>query len=190
MPAADAIIVVSGLPRSGTSMMMSMLEAGGIPLVTDGERSADEDNPRGYFELEQVKRLEHDQSWLAGCEGKAVKIISRLLLHLPADRRYQVLFMRRSIDEILASQRKMLERRGEYDTTSDAEMKAMFFAHLEEVMEGLDCRSELSVRYVNYGRVLADPAAELEKIAALLGPGFHPERAKDRIDARLYRNRA
>src|SRR5690242_7444054 len=102
------LIIVSGLPRSGTSMMMRMLEHGGIPVLTDRVRTADDDNPNGYYEFEAVKQTRKDPSWLAGREGKAVKMVYRLLYDLPADRNYRVLFMRRKLEEVLASQRTML----------------------------------------------------------------------------------
>ena len=118
-----SIIVVSGLPRSGTSMMMRMLEAGGIEIMTDDQRAADVDHPRGYFELERVKELDKggDKSWLDGARGKAIKIISFLLRELPPDYHCKVIFMRRGIDEIIASQNKMLERRNERNETNDEE---------------------------------------------------------------------
>ena len=108
------VIVISGLPRSGTSMMMQMLYAAGLPVITDQLRTADEDNPKGYFEIERIKGLyqENDKSWLVDYKGKAVKIISFLLLHLPAKINYKVIFMERDLDEILASQKKMLQNRG------------------------------------------------------------------------------
>ena len=110
----EAIIVVSGLPRSGTSMLMKMLDAGGVPPLTDNIRTADEDNPKGYYEFERVKALDKgDTAWVADAHGKSVKVISALLKHLPADQSYRVVYVRRNMDEILASQRKMLVRRGE-----------------------------------------------------------------------------
>ena len=110
----EFITVVSGLPRSGTSMMMKMLEAGGIPPVTDELRTADEDNPKGYYEFERVKAMDQgDTSWVVGARGKVVKVISALLKHLPPGEQYRVVFVRRNMPEILASQRKMLIHRGE-----------------------------------------------------------------------------
>ena len=110
----EPIVVVSGLPRSGTSMMMKMLEAGGIPPVTDELRTADDDNPKGYYEFERVKQMDKgDTAWVADAQGKVVKVISALLKHLPSSHNYQVIFLRRHMSEILASQRKMLIRRGE-----------------------------------------------------------------------------
>ena len=91
----DVVTIVSGLPRSGTSMMMKMLEAGGIELLIDRVRVADADNPKGYYEFERVKQIETDQAWLPEAQGKAVKMISALLRHLPADCRYRIIFMER-----------------------------------------------------------------------------------------------
>ena len=109
----EPITIVSGLPRSGTSMMMKMLEAGGMPVLTDSWRSADEDNPKGYYEFERVKQIKTDQAWLPQAQGKVVKMISELLQYLPPIYCYRVIFMRRKLEETLASQRQMLQRRGE-----------------------------------------------------------------------------
>ena len=119
----DVITIVSGLPRSGTSMMMKMLEAGGMELLTDEIRTADADNPKGYYEFERVKQIELDAEWLEDSRGKAVKMIAALLKHLPPDYDYEIIFMRRDIREVLASQRRMLVHRGEApDTVSNARM--------------------------------------------------------------------
>jgi hypothetical protein len=106
------IIVVSGLPRSGTSVMMQMLDNGGIPVVTDNIRTADTDNPRGYYEYEQVKKIREDAAWVPATRGKAFKMVSQLLYDLPAQEQYHVIFMERDLDEMLASQEKMLQRLG------------------------------------------------------------------------------
>ena len=127
MTATEPITIVSGLPRSGTSMMMSMLQAGGRDLLVDGVRTADEDNPKGYFEFERVKQVATDRAWLPEAEGKVVKIITRLLFDLPTDRPYKVVFMRRRLEEVLASQAKMLDRRGEdADAVAAEEMRRMY----------------------------------------------------------------
>src|SRR5262245_21300644 len=128
---AGFVTVVSGLPRSGTSMLMRMLDCGGIPALSDGERVADEDNPRGYYELEQVKPLPDGAEWLERAPGRAVKVVSALLDKLPPGYQYRVLFLEREIEEVLASQRRMLERRGQpTDRVGDAEMARMFRRHL------------------------------------------------------------
>jgi hypothetical protein len=122
------IVVVSGLPRSGTSMMMKMLQAGGIGIMTDNLRVADENNPKGYYEFERVKQLDKgDNAWVAEAQGKVIKVISYLLEFLPADFHYKVIFMRREMAEILASQRHMLERDGKPGSSAnDAQMATLF----------------------------------------------------------------
>ena len=131
----EPIVIVSGLPRSGTSMMMKMLDAAGIPIMTDAIRAADIDNPKGYFEYERVKDLEKDpdRSWVRDARGKALKVISWLLKDLPDENAYRIVFMRRDIDEVLASQNKMLEHRGEDDATDDAIMAEAYRNHLASV---------------------------------------------------------
>ena len=138
------IVVVSGLPRSGTSMMMNMLKAGGISLLTDDFRKPDEENPKGYYEFKRVKQLKEDASWLEKAEGKAVKVISYLLEHLPEEYDYGIIFMERKIEEVLASQRKMIEQRGETDNkVSDETMAKLFEKHLKEVGEMLKSRTNM-----------------------------------------------
>ncbi len=127
------ITIVTGLPRSGTSLMMKMLEVGGIPPLTDRARVADEDNPKGYYEFERVKKLPQDTSWLPEAEGKAVKMVSMLLYDLPKDRAYKIIFMRRQMEEILASQKKMLLRRNKDMIVNDAEMRELFTGHLKNI---------------------------------------------------------
>ncbi len=154
------VIIVSGLPRSGTSMMMRMLEKGGLSLLVDGIRSPNEDNPQGYYEFERVKKLpEGDIAWLSDAQGKGVKIIAALLAHLPNMHTYRVLFMRRRMDEILASQRRMLDRRGgDPDTIDDADMARLFEAHVGQVRGWMDQQPHLTYLDVDYNEVLADPA--------------------------------
>src|SRR5947208_15012411 len=109
-----SITIVTGLPRSGTSVMMQMLSAGGLPPLTDGLRQPDEDNPRGYFEFEPVKQIRRDTAWLQLAVGKAVKMVHLLLPELPLDQnhRYRVIMMRRDLSDVLASQNKMLMIKG------------------------------------------------------------------------------
>ena len=159
----DPIIVVSGLPRSGTSMMMGMLEAGGLELLTDGIRTADEDNPTGYYELERVKDLDkvEDASWLGAAKGKGVKVISFLLQHLPDTFDYKIIFMRRSIDEVLASQSMMLKRRAQSKGgTSDADMTGVFAQHLKKVEALIDRRPNCDVLYIDYREALDSPGQD------------------------------
>ena len=186
------VIVVSGLPRSGTSMTMKMLEAGGLQPVTDQVRSADEDNPRGYFEDERVKDLAQmeDRSWLRAARGKVIKVISSLLQHLPDDNSYKVIFMRRNLHEVLASQAKMLDRRGEAPQATDEELIKLFESHLERVEFQLRFRPWFDVLFVDHRSVLQDPAGAARRINEFLGGRLDERRMAEAVDPNLYRNRA
>ncbi|KAA3661488.1 MAG: sulfotransferase family protein [Chloroflexi bacterium] len=184
------VTVVSGLPRSGTSMMMKMLETGGIPPLTDKERKADTDNPKGYYEFERVKKLPDDIAWLPDADGKAVKVISQLLKHLPPNYEYRVIFMRRNLDEILASQKKMLLRRGENpNEVSDEELAGLFEKHLKQVFGWLHAQTNVSTLFVNYSEMLADPLVNAEKVTQFLGGNLDSRVMAEVVDPNLYRNR-
>ncbi len=187
----DPIVVVSGLPRSGTSMTMKMLEAGGLSLVIDGIRTADEDNPKGYYEDERVKDLGamDDKTWLASSRGKAIKVISYLLKDLPRSHNYKVLFMRRDVHEVLASQTKMLARRGETSDTSDARMIELYGDHLWKVNRLLQRESHLDTLDVHYKAVLENPRVQAEHIRDFLGLPVDAAKMASVVDERLYRNR-
>lgn len=186
----NPVIIVSGLPRSGTSMMMKMVEAGGLAVLTDNIRTADNDNPKGYYEYERVKQLPDDTDWLPEAQGRVVKIISMLLQHLPDTYHYKVLFMRRDVKEILASQRQMLIRRGEAtDKITDEEMGTMYRSHLEKIERWLAEQKNIDVLYVDYNEVLRNGADWIEKITAFLGGGLAVDRMKEVIDLSLYRQR-
>ncbi len=187
------VYVVSGLPRSGTSMMMKMLEAGGLDVVTDGIREANADNPKGYYEFERVKQLpKGDTAWLNDARGKVVKVISALLVHLPEDHTYKVLFMRREMDEILASQRKMLVRRGEStDRVDDGEMGAMFEKHMRKVYAWLDEHPNADYLDVSYNRLLQGEIQPIvRQVNDFLGADLDEEAMAAVIDPSLYRQRA
>jgi hypothetical protein len=186
-----AIIVVSGLPRSGTSMMMKMLEAGGIPPLTDQIRAADGDNPKGYYEFERVKKLDKgDTAWLPDAQDKTVKVISALLKHLPGDYNYRVIFMRRNIEEILASQKKMLINRGEpTDKVSDEELTQMFDKHLKTVMDWMAAQPNVDVIYVSYNEILQDPTEPAQKINQFLGNTLNVEKMVSIVDPKLHRQK-
>jgi hypothetical protein len=187
----DDITVVSGLPRSGTSMMMRMLEAGGMEVVTDGIRGADSDNPEGYYEYERVKKIQADASWLPATRGKAFKMVSLLLLHLPSGHEYRIVFMRRNMSEILASQTRMLARLGKGDSkTDDQKMRAMFEKHLAQVEQWLASRPNVRVLFVDYNETVADPAAAAVRVAGFLSHPLDTQRMAAAVDPRLYRNRA
>lgn len=184
----EVITIVSGLPRSGTSMMMRMLQAGGIPLLTDNVRMADDDNPKGYYELERVKQIGHDRCWLQDAEGKAVKIISALLKDLPQGHTYRVIFMRRKMEEILASQRQMLVRRGESsDAIGDERMALLFRKHLRQVEVWLDNQSNVEVLYVSYNEVLENPVEHAQRIGRFLGNVLDVGQMVGVVDQALYR---
>ena len=184
------VIVVSGLPRSGTSMMMKMLEAGGIEPMTDHQRQPDEDNPGGYYELEQVKKVEEDPAWLAQADGKAVKVISRLLRDLPAGYRYKVVFMQRNLDEVLVSQRQMLLRRGRgEDRVRDEDMRRIFLDHLGEVGTWLARQDHFHVLHVKYDEVLADPRGQSQRVNEFLGGVLDAGSMAQVVDQQLYRQR-
>ena len=188
----EPIILVSGLPRSGTSMMMKMLTAGGLEIMTDEIRSADEDNPKGYFELERVKDLDktEDKSWLGDCRGKVVKIISFLLKDLPGDYQYKVLFMRRNLEEVMASQNKMLVRRGEAtDEANDDKMIAAYKTHLRKVELMLQERPNFDAIHIDYRDVLEKPAEQAARIRKFLGGDMDVEQMAIAVDKNLYRNR-
>lgn len=186
------VIVVSGLPRSGTSLMMNMLQAGGVPIVTDALRTADDDNPKGYFELERVKQLaKGDVGWVDEAHGKAVKVISALLEHLPRTASYKILFMQRRLPEVLASQRKMLERRGEpTDTIPDATMATLFEKHLEKIGAWLAEQPNMAVLYVPYHELAERPGSQLDRIMEFLGMPLDRAAMLAAVDPSLYRNRA
>ncbi len=187
----DTIVVVSGLPRSGTSMMMKMLEAGGLPLLTDHQRAPDEDNPKGYYEFERVKRLPHgDTEWLSQAKGKAVKVISALLEYLPSNYRYKIIFMNRDLQEVLASQRKMLVRRGEDpDKVSDEELARLFTRHLHKVKAWLRSQPHMEVLEVNYNALIADPIPHVQRVNRFLGGWLDEDAMLQVVDPNLYRNR-
>jgi hypothetical protein len=172
--------------------MMNMLRAGGVPIVTDEQRTADDDNPRGYFELERVKQLaKGDVAWVGEANGRAVKVISALLEHLPPSATYRVLFMQRRLPEVLASQRKMLERRGEpTDTVPDDKMAELFARHLEKVQGWLVQQPNFSVLYVPYHDLAERPASQLDRIVEFLGLALDREAMLAAVDPALYRNRA
>lgn len=186
----DTIAIVSGLPRSGTSMMMRMLEAGGVPVLTDRIRTADEDNPEGYYEFERVKQIEEDKAWLPDAKGKVVKMIAALLKHLPPEYRYHVIFMRRDIEEVLASQREMLMRRGEpTDAVPDERMAELFGKHVAQVEAWLAEQPNFEILYVEYGEVLAEPLAQAKRVSQFLDCALDTEKMAEVVDLALYRQR-
>lgn len=172
-------------------MMMKMLEAGGLPVLTDGQRTADNDNPEGYYEFERVKQMPNgDFGWLPDAEGKVVKVISALLQHLPQGREYRVVFMRRSYPEILASQKKMLQARGRpTDAVSDEEMTRLYQKHLQDVDAWLDRQPNIRVLRVNYNEMVSNPEPLVEQVCTFLGVPLNRQEMLESVIPSLYRNR-
>jgi len=187
-----ALILVSGLPRSGTSMAMKMLEAGGLDVIQDGIRTADIDNPKGYYEDERIKNLGEmqDKSWLRDIRGRVIKVVSSLLQNLPPENRYKVIFMKRNLTEVLASQAKMLERRGETHDAADDDMQKMYGQHLEKVAFQLRFRKNFEVIYLDYKQALENPRQAAEQIATFLGQELDIDAMAAVVDPNLYRNRS
>lgn len=187
----ETIVVVSGLPRSGTSMMMGMLEAGGLTLLKDDIREADDDNPEGYFEFERVKKLrEGDFDWLPDAQGKVVKIISYLLLSLPETHNYRVIFMQRKLAEIMASQRKMLVRRGEDpDKVREEELGSILENHLRQVDAWIEGQANVERIKVDYNHMITDPEADILRVNQFLGGKLNVDKMAQIIDPSLYRQR-
>jgi sulfotransferase family protein len=187
----DFVTIVSGAPRSGTSMMMRMLAEGGIPPLTDGVRQPDRDNPHGYFEYEPVKRTKDDPSWLDGARGRAVKMVHVLLRDLPADRAYRVILMRRDLKEMLASQRLMLERLGrEAGKLSDERMAEIFAAQLDATERWLRGHAAFSCLAMSYNDVVAEPRPHAARVSEFLGGGLDENAMCAVVDPALWRNRA
>jgi len=185
----EIITVVSGLPRSGTSMMMQMLHAGGLTCLTDELREADISNPKGYFEFEKVKSLRTDNSWLSEAKGKVIKIISHLLSCLPLQLDYKVVFMERDLGEVLASQRKMLENQGRSEEKmSDERLGQIFAQQLHQVKQMLADR-QISTLFLGYKCVLEDPVEISTQLRAFLGNDLDQQAMRHVVDHNLYRQR-
>jgi hypothetical protein len=187
----DTIVVVSGLPRSGTSMVMSMLEVGGLPLLKDGIRTADDDNPKGYYEFERVKKLrDGDVDWLPEARGKVVKVISYLLFNLPETFTYRVIFVRRKLPEIIASQRKMLIRRGEDpDKVNEDDLTEILSKHLDQVDAWIEDQHHMARIDIDYNQMIQDPQVGIERLNAFLGGSLELGKMARVIDPNLYRQR-
>ncbi len=183
------IVVVSGLPRSGTSLLMQMLKAGGLPVLTDGLRVADEDNPRGYFEWEPAKRLPREPELIRMAEGKAVKIVSSLLWALPPGYEYRVLYMERPLAEVAASQVAMIRRHGGAAPLEGEALVRALAAHQQQVLALVRQIPGVALCTVRYHDVLADPFQQARRIANFLGMPLDCEAMARQADRRLYRQR-
>jgi hypothetical protein len=185
------ITVVSGLPRSGTSMMMQMLSAGAMPVLADEHRPADDDNPRGYFELDAARRLRQDHAWVGRAVGKAVKVVHLLLPELPAGFHYRVILMERDLSEVIQSQRAMLRRhdRGGADLSPEA-LARVFTSQLHRVREWLGRQPHVSLLEVRYRDVVDQPVAEAARVNAFLGGMMDVATMSAAVDRELYRHRS
>ena len=189
------VLIVSGLPRSGTSLQMQMLQAGGVPLLTDEERIADEHNPLGYFEFAPVKRLRQDATWISQAVGEAVKVVSPLLADLPTGYDYKVLLVQRSLAEVVASQMKLLATRGVVEPVANAEdLLQLYTRYQAEMEQTLSTRSDIEVLKLNHPDLMTSPAEQVSKITAFIQP-IWPEIKLDQqamikvIDPQLHRVR-
>lgn len=184
------ITIVSGLPRSGTSLMMQMLAAGGMPVLSDGERTADTDNPHGYFEWERIKLLPQQPGCIAEAEGKVVKVISQLLFALPLGHEYRIIFMERPLVEVVASQAEMIRRRGTSGAgLQQAALIAGLQAHLNQVAAWLRSKPNLAVCRMQYHQVLREPSLSAEKLSAFIKTALDIEAMAKQVDPSLYRQR-
>ncbi len=170
--------------------MMQMLEAGGLPVLSDGERKADTDNPKGYLEWERIKQLPKDPSLIAEAEGKVVKVISQLLLSIPEGHEYRVIFMQRPLPEIMKSQDQMLKRRGTYEPISDTSpIEQAFQRHLVDVNKWLASKPNVKVLRIHYHRVLREAKTVAEEVTGFLGMPLNIASMTQQVDGTLYRNR-
>ncbi len=186
----NTIVVVSGLPRSGTSLMMQMLEAGGIAPFADFQRVADDDNPKGYYELEAIKQLKTDPGVLKEAPGKVVKAIHMLLADLPDDYQYKIVFMRRALDEVVASQRKMLDRSGKRGAAlQEAALKKVFQGQLDKVDAWLKSKPNIQVLDVQHRALILEPGPVIQAVDTFLGGGLDTQAMAVVVDPSLYRNR-
>jgi hypothetical protein len=185
------IVIVSGLPRSGTSMMMQMLESSGLEVLSDQVRKPDEDNLRGYYELEKVKKLKEHATWLSDASGKVVKVISQLLQYLPSDHTYKTIFLQRDLGEVLASQHQMLIRRNVDVSTqvSDDRLAGVFERHLQETYSWLNAQANISTLYMDYADILQDPGGNSARANHFLGGTLDEALMAGAIDRTLHRQK-
>jgi hypothetical protein len=171
--------------------MMQMLSAGGMPILTDKFRQPDEDNPKGYFEWEPVKRLRDHPDQIAGAEGRAVKIVSPLIESLPNTYHYQVLFMERPIAETLRSQAEMVRRRSgeEPASASDPPLQAAYEKHLRQVLTWMEERENFRLLHVSFGELVREPLIECLQIRDFLGRDLDVVAMASQVDPLLYRQR-
>ncbi len=187
----DYLTIVAGLPRTGTSMMMRILEAGGLPVLVDDLRESDADNPRGYYEFEPVKKTREDASWVTRARGRAAKMVYRLLRELPAEASYRVVFMNRRLSEVVASQEAMLARNRKRVAPMDsATFEKTFAGELRRIKAWLSQQPNFRVLEVDYNRVLEDPGPQVQTVNEFLGGDLDAAAMLGVIEPALYRQRS
>jgi tetratricopeptide (TPR) repeat protein len=192
-PLEECLIVVTGLPRSGTSMLMQMLAADGLSVLSDGLREPDEDNPRGYLEFEPVRNLVKDSKWLFEARGKAVKIVAPLLAGLPPDLACRVILSERDLEEVLDSQERMLVHRNHPLAATPSRrrmLKDEYLRTLARVKAMLARRSSTHVLVIEHSKAISNPLLTAEKVNKFLGGGLDAAKMAAAIDPTLHRNRA
>ena len=186
---SNFVTVVTGLPRSGTSLMMQMLQAGGLDALDDGVRTADEDNPKGYLEFEKVKNLRNDSSWVGSAQGKAAKIVAPLLQYLPQGQ-YRLVLMERDLDEVLRSQAAMLGRSGKAGARlTDEQLKGVYEKQLAQANRWIEARN-LPVVAIRYKDCIDSPRQAADAVNRFLGGGLDAAAMAGVVDPRLYRQRS
>jgi hypothetical protein len=183
------ITIVSGLPRSGTSLLMQMLKISNMNILSDNIRQADESNPRGYYEYEKVKSLQKDNSWMQQQDGKVIKIIAQLLKYIPKKLQYKVIFMERNLDEIMASQSKMIERMGKTVSGDNEVLKNVFSHHVDEIKTWLIETPNIDTLFLNYAEIINNPLNASKEIIDFLGLKIEPRKMASTVDSSLYRER-
>ncbi|HNV99562.1 MAG TPA: alkaline phosphatase family protein [Chitinophagales bacterium] len=185
------VVIVSGLPRSGTSMMMQMLDKGGLDIFTDGLRTPDENNPKGYYEHELVKSLARNKAWVKEAKGKAVKVISHLLFELPANYHYRIIFMERDLDEVLKSQHHMLVRDGKAkDDTINIRLVNAFQQNLQKVKDWAPKQGNIDILFVSHRNLIDNPTEELAKVSTFLGGNLNIQEMASVVDKSLHREKS
>jgi len=182
----DILVVVSGIPRSGTSLLMQMLRAGGVKILSDHKREADRSNPKGYLELEAVKKLAKDNSCLKGEKGKAVKVISHLLQYLPEGQQYKVIFMNRHINEIIKSQQKML---GQIEKKYPKALMRAFDKEAKSIKEWAHAQPNIEILELDYGDIIDNASKQVDKIIDYLNAPLKKQKMIDVVDPSLYRSK-
>ncbi|HJT45111.1 MAG TPA: tetratricopeptide repeat protein, partial [Chthoniobacterales bacterium] len=183
--------IVSGLPRSGTSLMMQMLQAGGLEVMTDHERAADHDNPEGYFEWEAIKRVQESPEILTQVGNRAVKVVSALIPALPPMHRYRVIFMTRPITEVVASQKKMIDRRRTRGANMTPDKLAeVLIQHRDTILRGLESLPNFEVLEINYPQLVAEPTTSIERVNEFFGGKLNTAAMAGCVNPSLHRNRS